>query len=379
MQSIPPSGVEATFLIITTGLTLLLFVVAFLAHKTAESQEKMKRAMKAASTACLTLGGLFMALTLLELVFRVAVPGGYFKLQPQEAHSSEAIVESLDNEQAYWEYRDAREFDDKGYRGKYETPDPDALKMVVLGDSVTYGVYIPYEDTFVYLLTKELEKLCGPVNLYNLAVPGYSTLQERIALERKGIVVKPDIVFLGVFPNDLAQYTVIGSAAYDIRVKEQDGVPVFSLLPLPDVLNRFLVLNSVFYQFITLRGVAAYDKATGREMSQLNSSLAELETIRALCDKSDAKLVLALFPMLERDLNEPELKSTAFYYGRIRKWAKERDVSVVEMRSGLAPYPLDEIKVDECCHYSAYGHGVVTGLLLEQFKELNVLPESCGK
>lgn len=378
MQSTPPTGVEATFLIITIGLSLLFVVVAFLAHRTGRADHKTRKYMQPLSSAFLALGGLFAALTVLELAFRLVNPGGYFELQPLEGHNEEAITEKLANGQAFWEYRATYGFDEGGYREKFEEPVAGGLKLVVLGDSVTYGVYVEYEDTFVYKLRQELAKRCGPVNLYNLAVPGYSTLQERIALERKGLTTRPDVVFLGVFPNDLAQFTLVGNMAYDIRIKDIDGVPVFSLLPLPDGLNRFLVSNSVFYQFLTLRGVAALDQATGRELGQLEASLEELERIRELTVAANGRLVVALFPMLDVDLSEPEPKSTQFYYGKIRAWAEGAGVAVIEPRTALSRHEQDEIKVDECCHYSPYGHQVVADTILEQLMASGVLPDRCA-
>jgi hypothetical protein len=360
-----PPALEATFVVVLLGMTVLLFAVAFLAFKTASTMEAWRRYVRGASVAALSLGGLCLAFALFEIVFRVLIPGGYFRAKPHRATPADAIVETLPDGQAWWEYRGANGFDEKGYRGEFVTPREDALRLVVLGDSVTYGVFLPYEDTFVYMMSEALGKKCGPVQFFDVATPGYSTLQERISLERKGLSVKPQVVFLGVFSNDLAQFTVIGSTAYDMRIKDHDGVPIFSLLPLPDSLNAFLVTNSVFYQYLTLKGMAAFDEARDVGTGQVAASLAEFEKIRKLCHDAGATLAMALFPPLHQSLSEPEERSTSFYYDEVRRWAGDNSVPFIDMRQPLAAYDLEEIRYDECCHYSPAGHEAVTGILTE--------------
>jgi len=377
MHGQAPPALEATFVILLMGATLLLFAVAFLSFKTAASMEEYRRALRGVSAACLGLGGLAFAFALFEIVFRILIPGGYFRVRPHRATPEDAIVEQLPDGQAWWEYRGANKFDEHGYREAYEEPRSEALRVVVLGDSVTYGVFLPYEDTFVYKLRGEMAKTCGDVQFFDLATPGYSTLQERIALERKGLPVQPHFVFLGVFSNDLAQYTVIGSTAYDIRIKDHDGVPIFSLLPLPDALNAFLVTNSVFYQYLTLKGMAAFDEAQDVGTGQVAASIAEFEKIRNLCADVDATLALALFPPLHQSLAEPEERATSFYYDEVRRWATDNKVPYIDMRKPLAPFDLEEIRYDECCHYSPVGHEAVTGILSGWLAESGILERLC--
>lgn len=360
-----PPALEATFVILLLGMTVVLFAVAFLAFKTAATLERYRRALKAASMLALAVGGLCLGFALFEIVFRVLIPGGYFRARPHRATPEDAIVETLPDGQAWWEYRGANDFHESGYREASVPPRDDALRVVVLGDSVTYGVFLPYEDTFVHKMKEELARKCGQVQFFDVATPGYSTLQERISLERKGLPARPHVVFVGVFSNDLAQFTVIGSTAYDMRIKDHDGVPIFSMLPLPDVLNAFLVTNSVFYQYVTLKGMAAFDEARDVGTGQVAASVAEFEKIKELCDEAGATLALALFPPLHRALNQPEERATSFYYDEIRKWAGDNSVPYIDMREPLAAYDLEEIRYDECCHYSPAGHEAVAGILIE--------------
>lgn len=378
MQQQPVSGLEATYFVITVGLTVLFLVLAFLTFKTARDQPHHERLFKGLSAISLLPAGFFLALTLLELAFRIAIPGGFFHAKPRAGSAEEAIVETVDG-QAYWWYRDARDFDTEGYRGGLPEPGGDAFKVVVLGDSVTFGVGVPLVESFPYLLEQQLKERCGEVAFYNLAVPGYGAVQERISLERNGLSVNPDLVLIGALSNDIEQFTVIGSTAFDIRMKEHNGVPVFSMLPLPDGLNRFLVSNSVFYQFVTLAGVKTFDEISGRKGGQVELAVQEYERILKGCREVGADMAVALFPMLDRALSEPEDENTTHVYGRLREWAGENGVTIIEMRPELAQHPLEEIRIDECCHLSPAGHRAASEILTLLLGEAGVLPCQSSK
>jgi len=378
MPSSAPSGLTATIFLVTLVPAILLVGIGFLAFRTGKSLPHAKGALQAAASAALLLAGMLTALALLEGAFRLLVPGGYFHFRPVEGNSQEALVEQLPDGQAWWEYRDARGFDSQGIRSGLPRSDKADLRLVVLGDSVAYGTKVEVEQSFPWHLGRRLQERCGTIDMVNLAVPGYSSLQERLSLERKGLAAKPDIVLVGIFSNDMARYTVVGSTALDIRLKDRDDVPAFSLLPLPDGMNRFLVTQSVFYQFITLKALAASDQATGDDVGQLEASVRELEKILELTTTSGARLVLVLLPMLDRPWSAGEDESTAHFYDRLRSWASTRPATLVDLRPLLADHTVEALRIDECCHLNPLGHEVVAELLFGQLADAGLL-DRCRK
>jgi hypothetical protein len=376
-------GVSAMFFIAAGGLAVALALLAFLLFATARSAARFRRTLESASLALLSLAGLCAALALAEGLMRILVPGGYFKAAPREASTPEALVEQLPDGQAYWEYRNARDFDANGFRGGAPLPpDPGKLRIALLGDSVSYGVYVPLEDTFATLLARRLDAQCDGVSLYNVAVPAYSTIQERISLERKVLAARPDIVLVGALPNDIEAYTFVGNAAFDVRVEQQEGVPVFRHFPLPDSVNRFLLVHSVLYQFLTFRGLSASDDASGRRRGQLDASLGELEKIRSLCAEAGARVAVILFPMLDTELSRPEEEGSVNNYElfrRIRSWAAAHEVDTIDVRTLLASHPLASLAYDTCCHYSVDGHKLVAEALENALYDQHILPARCSR
>lgn len=94
-----------------------------------------------------------------------------------------------------------------GFRSN-EEPRPGHKQIVVLGDSQTFGPYLANDDTWPQWVQSELRRsgALGPVQIQNGAVSGYTISDELAWLREKGIVLKPDLIVLGVFENDIHDY-----------------------------------------------------------------------------------------------------------------------------------------------------------------------------
>jgi GDSL-like Lipase/Acylhydrolase family len=77
-------------------------------------------------------------------------------------------------------------------------------RVVVLGDSFTFGGKTPLEQTFGRDLERNLRSLDGPrdYEVINLAVPGYNTEQEMLSLREQGLAYHPDLVVVNFVLND---------------------------------------------------------------------------------------------------------------------------------------------------------------------------------
>jgi len=99
--------------------------------------------------------------------------------------------------------------DDREYRlGKHAN----TFRILVLGDSVTFGHGSVYEHTYPYLLEQRLRRWRPDVDwqVWNAAVPGYNTSQELAQLLQIGPTFQPDLVVVGFFWNDVADNFRVG-------------------------------------------------------------------------------------------------------------------------------------------------------------------------
>jgi len=93
--------------------------------------------------------------------------------------------------------RDSREYD---LAKKTNT-----FRILVLGDSVTFGHGSVYEHTYPFLLEQRLRAWRPDIDwqVWNAAVPGYNTSQELAQLLDDGPRFDPDLVVIGFYDNDV--------------------------------------------------------------------------------------------------------------------------------------------------------------------------------
>jgi hypothetical protein len=92
----------------------------------------------------------------------------------------------------------------KGLRDEeypYEKPDG-AYRILVLGDSFTYGLHVKQSETFADRLETALKEQ-GSFEVINAGVIGYNLTQEVLFYEVEGYKYQPDLVMLIFFRNDL--------------------------------------------------------------------------------------------------------------------------------------------------------------------------------
>lgn len=103
------------------------------------------------------------------------------------------------------EFRVPVEYNSKGWRDRehdYGKP-RGTFRVVVLGDSFMEAYSVPFDRTFAQQIESLMSQGRGtPVEVINLAVGGYGTLQEYLAFVEEGSKYKPDLVLLGFFTNN---------------------------------------------------------------------------------------------------------------------------------------------------------------------------------
>ena len=95
------------------------------------------------------------------------------------------------------ELRDSREYE--------LAKKPNTFRILVLGDSVTFGHGSVSEHAYPFLVEQRLKAWRPEVDwqVWNAAVPGYNTSQELAHLLEVGPRFQPDFVVVGFFENDL--------------------------------------------------------------------------------------------------------------------------------------------------------------------------------
>ena len=78
----------------------------------------------------------------------------------------------------------------------------DEFRVVILGDSITFGDYLPYEDTYPAQLERRLAGRSRRIVVINAGLPGASTSDELYHYLEIRDAVDPDLVLLAMYLND---------------------------------------------------------------------------------------------------------------------------------------------------------------------------------
>lgn len=124
--------------------------------------------------------------------------GGYGDLLPNLD-----VVERLMPVRPYW-----LKTNSVGLRNTDEVNDnPDVFRVLAVGDSFMYGMYVHNPETFPARLEETLnQRLDMPVQVLNAGVPGYTIADELDYLKAKGLALNPDLVIFGFYTNDVFDF-----------------------------------------------------------------------------------------------------------------------------------------------------------------------------
>ena len=149
----------------------------------------------------LPLLGFLLAFFVMEVILRV-----HFLIKAPPFRPSETGIELNPNGSGF-EKGAYVKINSQGLRD-YEYPlqkAPNTFRIIVLGDSVTFGTGVTMEETYA----KRLEIMLNAgssqwhYEVLNFGIPGAQTHHELSYFEKKGLRYQPDLLILGYFLNDL--------------------------------------------------------------------------------------------------------------------------------------------------------------------------------
>jgi lysophospholipase L1-like esterase len=92
----------------------------------------------------------------------------------------------------------------QGYRDRDHDPYSRQTRILLLGDSVTFGLGVAQDAIYAAVLQRELDTRPAGCEVVNEAVFAYHSGHELAALQEDGIALRPRLVVLQFYMNDLA-------------------------------------------------------------------------------------------------------------------------------------------------------------------------------
>ncbi len=264
---------------------------------------------------------------------------------------------------ALWNDHNPRYTDDDIDRA---VSDPKIFKIVGFGDSITYGVLLEKDQTFL----AQTERLLGPrskrpIAVLNMAVPGFSTLQENALYKEVAGRLRPDLVIVHFWQDDVRQYRMVGGYVVDFGDMSADGRVVARALPIPATISDFLLVHSHAYEALT-HAVLTYR----RLLEPYHWSLVEepLREMHRRVTAAGGKLLVTA----SADLSGPTPKTIADF-GRLQQLGADEGFPVVDVTPWLAGVNSTDVALDGC-HMNERGNRIVAEHLADYLVDHGLVP-----
>ena len=230
--------------------------------------------------------------------------------------------------------------------------DRDGFKIVALGDSILYGVSLAKDETYLEQARHVLaSRTRRTVDILNLAVPGYNTMQEAVAYKEIENQIRPNVVIVHYWVDDAHQYRVVGGYVVDVgSISEEGGRLVVRAIPLPSRLNDLLLVHSRLYDMLNQVVVAMHHTDLPEDWTRVSGPLADLQE---RTERAGGRLLVLASPELTDTTPKPVAD-----LDRLQEFAASRGIEVIDVAQWVAGVSSKAIAMD-ACHFNAAGHRII--------------------
>jgi len=237
----------------------------------------------------------------------------------------------------------------RDYEYSIEKP-PNTYRIIVLGDSHTFGHGVELNETYVKVLENllNMNKKEWKYEVINFGVPGYS-MEEKVTLfKTKGLSLNPDLVILQYLSDDLINITEILEIQKEL---ESNYMQEHKLLDLNTRIQLFQLATEIWLSHVTQKNWRdVWDKNAGNFLKELAE----------LCKENNIKVVLLFLSG-----NEKEMRL-------LEQFAAENNWIMIKLTSFNSPkYFLNE----KDKHYNALGHKLIAEGIYRELVSFGILPE----
>lgn len=234
--------------------------------------------------------------------------------------------------------KSAWEINSLGLRDREVAPKKEAntIRIICIGDSITYGWPAPLDKTYPRILEAKLKKERPDkrIEVLNAGVPGYTSYQGMLWLEKELINYSPDIV--------IAYFGVNDSVVSAIEDKEYKMPPAF-ILKAVNYLKRFSAYRLykkiiMHLQYVMKKNDEKYDTVRVTE-EDFTKNLAQLSLI---AEQANCQIIF-----IDNAVFYNTLTKTIFTRGRYKAPAGSDAINIYDMITA-AKTEYSELFVDDC-------------------------------
>jgi hypothetical protein len=237
----------------------------------------------------------------------------------------------------------------KGTRGRDEhdyARTPGRARILIFGDSFTFGEEVSDEDTYV----AALEQMLPGTEVINCGVHGYGHDQMLLYLEEEGLRYRPDVVILGFVAYDMERNLLKFRDFAKPRFELRAGTLVLENTPVPppEAVRSAEAFRSKFLDLCSMLRERSSRLAGEKREASVRLTRALLDAFRKAGSSAGARVVFAYLPVWhELDWPGEETTEGESFLG---SYCRDRGAECVDLRPRL----LEGARRGE--HLRASGH-----------------------
>jgi hypothetical protein len=264
-------------------LTMLAYGLGCLTVFMREVQSRWGRALV---KACLFVASLLCTLTIVNSVMRFFHQADPYRIEPTADSASREELIHQPNDLLKWVFAknfkghfchpdyagESFETNAAGFRdGPWpERPDPDSLRVLVLGDSIAVGLGVERNENYASILESRLtRKLERKVTVFNAAVSGYGPAEQLLVLQDVIARLDPHVVIAMFYDgNDLEDmrfqfFRARFLGKHSIQLKSEEKA---ILEPGQQAVDFWTKDQSLFYKFVSRTHVGDFIVQRGEQL-----------------------------------------------------------------------------------------------------------------
>ncbi len=215
---------------------------------------------------------------------------------------------------------------------------PGSLRILLLGDSFTFGVGNDYSTIWPTVFEETLKARGYRVQVFNAGVSGYDTRSEVRFLEHVWSRLDPDWVVLTLLPNDLFTNAPISSAdaasvtpSENVVAIQDEKTPILHVITL--LQRLFLQSDWLYSQVYRQSARAAFfeEPASEAVQTQYETTTALLRRAHAYCQEREVPFLVLSLPQQFQVL----LETHGYDVGTLDVRAVDRKLGAVAQQAGF--------------------------------------------
>jgi len=282
-------------------------------------------------------------------------------------------------------------FNDEGFRGKQITVQrlPGVMRIITVGDSTAFGTNVQADETFTFLLEKQLIEKGMQVEALNAGVPGTNIWQQRLLFEKQVVKFRPDLVILYTAVNTRPDFF-----KYRRAMEKQSSTFLLKKILDKSAFYKFLKrkihspnYTRLTHQYIQNWGGKLSDTAVPAQF-MIEDARIDLEGFSSMCNEIGARLLVIgvipreIFDNPQRFAKRTDSLSSENFINEnaasiVPVIAKELGLDTFAPEASFMKAAKDTELFLDACHFTPAGHKVMADALAIEICEKNLLPEKC--